>query len=86
MGQSNGSQQEAEELQKAHEIIQRIDSVVPNLLINVLPQLEEEMKVDDLKVRYMATETVGNMFAEKNTTLFERYPGVWKTWIGRLDH
>ncbi|KAI9265204.1 armadillo-type protein [Phascolomyces articulosus] len=80
---SNGSEEETEELQKAHEIIHRVQSVVPNLLLNVLPQLEEEMKVDDYKVRCMATETVGDMFAEKNTTMFQRYPGVWKTWVGR---
>lgn len=83
MSHSNGSEEEEEELKKAHNVIQRVHAVVPNLLLNVLPQLEEEMKVDDYKVRCMATETIGNMFAEANSTMFQRYPNIWKTWVGR---
>ncbi|KAI9491520.1 armadillo-type protein [Zychaea mexicana] len=85
MSHSDGSEEDTEELQKAHEIIQRVHAVVPNLLLNVLPQLEEEMKVDDYKVRCMATETIGDMFAEPNSTMFQRYPSIWKTWVGRRN-
>ncbi|KAI8141303.1 armadillo-type protein [Fennellomyces sp. T-0311] len=85
MGHGNGSEEDEEELKKAHEVIQRVHAVVPNLLLNVLPQLEEEMKVDDYKVRCMATETIGSMFAETNSTMFQRYPGIWKTWVGRRN-
>lgn len=83
MSRSEGSTEDEEELKKVHQLIQRVHSVIPDLLLNVIPQLEEEMKVDNFHVRLLATVTIGKMFAEEGTALFRQYPSIWKTWLGR---
>ncbi|KAI7878695.1 ARM repeat-containing protein [Lichtheimia hyalospora FSU 10163] len=85
MSKSDGSTEDIEELQKVHRLIQKVHSVVPDLLLNVVPQLEEEMKVDDFTIRLLATETIGGMLCEKRSNLHQRYPSVWKTWLGRRN-
>ncbi|KAI7872829.1 armadillo-type protein [Spinellus fusiger] len=82
---SDGSDEELEELKHVHTLIRHIHVIVPNLLLNVVPQLEEEMKVDDDHVRQIATQTLGEMFAEQNTELYQQYPATWKTWLGRRN-
>lgn len=83
VSQSEGSENDIEDLRKVHRLITRVHSVVPDLLLNVVPQLEEELRVDNYGVRLLATETIGGMFAERNSTLFNQYPAIWKTWLGR---
>ncbi|OAD78951.1 hypothetical protein PHYBLDRAFT_76970 [Phycomyces blakesleeanus NRRL 1555(-)] len=82
---SDGSDEELEDLKMVHSLIRHVHSVVPNLLLNVVPQLDEEMKVDDDHVRQIATQTLGEMFAEKTSELYQQYPIIWKTWLGRRN-
>jgi sister-chromatid-cohesion protein PDS5 len=77
--------EELEELKKAHELIIKVNAVVPDLLLNVLPLVQEEMKLDQANVRQMATETMGKLFAHPDTNVSEKYPSIWKTWLGRRD-
>lgn len=72
-----------EDLKRVHGWIQKIYFVMPSLLLNVIPQLQEELGLDELEVRKLAMETIGNMFTEKSSALFRQYPGVWKTWLER---
>ncbi|KAG1562450.1 hypothetical protein G6F49_000907 [Rhizopus delemar] len=81
---ANGTE-ELEELKKAHELIIKVNAVVPDLLLNVLPLVQEEMKLDQANVRQMATETMGKLFAHPDTNVSEKYPSIWKTWLGRRD-
>ncbi|KAG0164485.1 hypothetical protein DFQ30_009873 [Apophysomyces sp. BC1015] len=85
VSRSDGSQEDLEELKKVHELIRMVHSVVPNLLLNVVPQMAEEMKVDEYNVRQIATRTIGNMITEEGSTLLQRYPGIWKTWMSRRN-
>ncbi|KAI8379771.1 armadillo-type protein [Radiomyces spectabilis] len=85
VSRNSGSSQELEELKKVHELIRKVHSVVPGLLLSVIPQLEEEMKLDNVHVRQIATQTIGNMLAEKNSTLYEQYPSIWKTFLRRQN-
>jgi sister-chromatid-cohesion protein PDS5 len=84
-GSSENSTEEFEEVKKAHNLILKINATTPDLLLNVLPLLQEEMKVDQLNVRQLATEIMGQMFAEHSSTVAEKYPVIWKTWLGRRD-
>ncbi|KAI8082933.1 armadillo-type protein [Halteromyces radiatus] len=72
-----------EGLERVHDWIQKIYFVAPSLLLNVIPQLEEEMILDELNVRELATKTIGNMFSNKSSIMFHQYPSVWKAWLGR---
>jgi hypothetical protein len=78
------NEEEYEQLNDVHELIQEIHRTVPDLLLNVIPQLEEETKVDELNVRTLGTKTLGIMFAEKNSFVAENYPLVWRSWLNRF--
>lgn len=82
---SESSLEEFEDLKKAHQLILKINATTPDLLLNVLPLLQEEMKVDQLNVRQLATEMMGQLFADPTSTVAEKYPIIWKTWLGRRD-
>ncbi|KAI8080901.1 armadillo-type protein [Thamnidium elegans] len=79
------SSDEFEEVKKTHNLILKINAAAPDLLLNVLPLLQEEMKVDQLNIRQLATETMGQMFADPASAVAEKYPLIWKTWLGRRD-
>lgn len=84
-GNNENSTDEFEEVKKTHGLILKINAAAPELLLNVLPLLQEEMKVDQLNIRQLATETMGQMFADQTSTVAEKYPAIWKTWLGRRD-
>lgn len=75
------------EIQAAHQVIKQIHKDCPALLHNVIPQLEEELKVDQHELRLLATQTLGEMFADKNgAEMFKKYPHVWETWqLRKMD-
>ncbi|CEG69090.1 hypothetical protein RMATCC62417_05229 [Rhizopus microsporus] len=77
--------EELEELRKAHDLIIKVNAVVPDLLLNVLPLVQEEMKLDQANVRQIATETMGKLFMHPESNISEKYPTIWKTWLGRKD-
>ncbi|KAJ1668341.1 Sister chromatid cohesion protein pds5 [Coemansia sp. RSA 1813] len=72
-----------DDLRSAHYLILELNKSAPGTLLNVIPQLEEEMCVEDVDIRVLATGVLGEMFAEKGFTLAKRYETTWKTWKGR---
>lgn len=70
------------ELVAAHELILDIFSVSPPILMSVIPQLEEELKVDDLQLRMLSMTTLGRMFC-KSSKLASVYEGCWAAWMDR---
>ncbi|PSR74380.1 hypothetical protein PHLCEN_2v9888 [Hermanssonia centrifuga] len=75
-----------DEIQKAHELIKRLNRSCPTLLHNVVPQLEEELRVQESPVRVMATQTLGEMFADKSGGDFiKKYPSTWTMWLARKN-
>ncbi|KAM3587233.1 Sister chromatid cohesion protein pds5 [Umbelopsis sp. WA50703] len=71
---SSDDEQDYEQLKEAHELIQEIHKTVPDVLLSVIPQLEEETKVEDVHVRALGTKTLGIMFAERNSFVAQNYP------------
>lgn len=80
---SSDDEQDYEQLKEAHELIQEIHKTVPDVLLSVIPQLEEETKVEDVHVRTLGTKALGIMFAERNSFVAQNYPLVWKSWLNR---
>ncbi|KAJ1816937.1 Sister chromatid cohesion protein pds5, partial [Coemansia sp. RSA 2675] len=78
-----GASDSLDDLKSAHYLILELNKSAPGTLLNVVPQLEEELGVDDVDIRVLATGVLGEMFAEKGFTLAKRYESTWKTWKGR---
>lgn len=59
----------------------------PKLLLSVIPQLQEEMAVDDVQIRLLATQTLGEMYAqvEHGSELMRQYRSTWVQWIARKN-
>ncbi|KAI8986667.1 armadillo-type protein [Trametes punicea] len=75
-----------DEVQTAHNLIQQLNRACPSLLHNVVPQLEEELRVEQLQLRIMATQTLGEMFADKHgLDLVHKYPTTWTQWMARRN-
>ncbi|KAJ1033876.1 hypothetical protein NDA16_000084 [Ustilago loliicola] len=90
--QEDDQDERLESLQTAHSLIVQINRVVPLLLLNVIPQLEEELRAEDVQLRVLATKVLGQMFAEKpssaageSSDLARRYAGTWRAWLGRAN-
>ncbi|KAJ1965266.1 Sister chromatid cohesion protein pds5 [Dipsacomyces acuminosporus] len=71
------------DLRSAHALVVELVKAAPATLLNVIPQLEEELGVGNLGVRLVALNALGEMFAEKGFTLAKRYGSSWKAWKGR---
>lgn len=69
----------------AHTLIKQLNKSAPSLLLNVIPQLEEELTAEKTEYRKLATEILGAMLGEKigQGDLARKYPNTWKEWLGR---
>ncbi|KAL1759171.1 armadillo-type protein [Schizophyllum commune] len=75
-----------EEIREAHEIIQRLNRACPAVLVTLIPQLEEELRVETVETRLIATAALGNMYADPNgTDLVKKFPALWNIWLGRKN-
>ncbi|BGP10818.1 Sister chromatid cohesion protein pds5 [Rhodotorula toruloides] len=70
---------------EAHDLIRSMNRHVPSLLLNVIPQLAEELTTDSPAYRKLATTTLGQMFGEPvgHGDLAKAFPGVWQEWLRR---
>lgn len=83
---SHSENEDYEQIEKAHELIKQLNRSVPALLHNVVPQLEEELRVEDTQLRIMATQVLGEMFSDKGGADFvKKYPTTWNFWLHRKN-
>jgi sister-chromatid-cohesion protein PDS5 len=78
----------AEEIGAAHEIIKHLNRACPALLHNVIPQLEEEMRAEDYRLRMAAVQVLAEMFGEEGPggrECVRRYTSTWEYWMGRRN-
>ncbi|KAL7275171.1 Sister chromatid cohesion protein pds5 [Rhizina undulata] len=71
------------ELHKAHLLVKELWKACPQVLQNVIPQLEQELLVDNVEIRELATETIGEMALSGN--FGSSAPATWKVWMGRAN-
>lgn len=69
----------------SHNLILEIFEHVPSLLLNVVPQLEEELKVETIIIRQLATDSLGKMFSKKGSKWVDTYPHIFKSWCDRRN-
>ncbi|KAK4190432.1 armadillo-type protein [Podospora australis] len=60
---SGPSESDLRELGKAHTLIREIWKAVPQILQNVVPQVDAELSADNVHLRQLATETLGDMIS-----------------------
>lgn len=73
------------QLVDAHRLIRSLNRHVPALLLNVIPQLAEELTSNEPLLRILATDFLGQMLGEPvgRGDLAKNNPGVWKEWLKR---
>lgn len=83
---SNSRDEDFTEIRTAHELIKRLHCSCPGLLHSVIPQLEEELRVEEVTLRVLATQVLGEMFADKSGgDLIRKFPATWNLWILRKN-
>lgn len=84
---THSEEEDYDSMQMAHDLIKRLNRSTPALLHNVVPQLEEELKVQNVQIRVMATQTLAEMFSDvKSGVEFSRkYPTTWAAWLARKN-
>ena len=55
------TEEDLKELQKAHRLLRELWRASPAVLQNVVPQLEAELSAENVQLRLLATETLGDM-------------------------
>ncbi|KZF21480.1 hypothetical protein L228DRAFT_261650 [Xylona heveae TC161] len=62
-GPSGPTEEDLKELNKAHRLLRELWRASPPVLQNVIPQLEAELSTENVQLRLLATETLGDMVA-----------------------
>ncbi|KAG0281953.1 hypothetical protein BGZ95_000018 [Linnemannia exigua] len=84
-GNGELSSKELEDFKIVHKLVIELNKSTPALLLNVIPQLEEELKLSDVTIRALATKSLGEMFSEKTSQLATQYESTWKAWLQRRN-
>ena len=80
------------ELQQAHDTLCLLFAHAPEVLLNVIPHLEEALQGGSLELRVLTTKTLGSLFGSPNgatfgpignQTIAESYHSTWQVWLGR---
>ena len=75
-----------DEVARCHALIRRLNAACPALLHNVIPQLEEELRVEEVQLRVLATQVLGEMFADSaGGELEKKYPSTWALWLQKKN-
>lgn len=82
----HSEEEEMDDIKRAHDLIQKLNRACPALLHNVIPQLEEELRLEDIGLRSLATRVLGEMYADKGgVDLVRKYPTTWSQWLMRKN-
>ncbi|KAF9933605.1 hypothetical protein FBU30_005044 [Linnemannia zychae] len=84
-GDGELSPKELEDFKIIHKLVVELNKSAPALLLNVIPQLEEELKLSDVTIRALVTKSLGEMFAEKTSQLATQYESTWRAWLQRRN-
>ncbi|KAL7626837.1 Sister chromatid cohesion protein pds5 [Parahypoxylon ruwenzoriense] len=57
------SESDFKELRKAHQLLRELWRAAPAVLPNVIPQVDAELSADNVQLRLLATETLGDMIS-----------------------
>lgn len=62
-GTMGPTESDFKELRKAHQLLRELWRAAPTVLPNVIPQVDAELSADNIQLRLLATETLGDMIS-----------------------
>ncbi|KAI1467007.1 armadillo-type protein [Daldinia caldariorum] len=62
-GNAGPSESDFKELRKAHLLLRELWRAAPTVLLHVIPQVDAELSADNIQLRLLATETLGDMIS-----------------------
>jgi sister-chromatid-cohesion protein PDS5 len=77
------SEGDMHELRRVHLLAKELWKACPQVLQNVIPQLEQELLADNAEIRRLACETIGEMALTGN--ILSSAPATWKEWVKRAN-
>lgn len=66
------------------ELLYELNQICPSVMDGILPQLEFKIRSNEERERCEFTKLLARLFSDKNSTLAERYPELWKSFLGRF--
>ncbi|WVF69779.1 hypothetical protein IAT40_004558 [Kwoniella sp. CBS 6097] len=82
----DSSQNDLKILSESHKLLLTIYKFSPDLLLNVVPLLEENLKIaDEVPIRQLSVKTLGRLFGQRAGAEdpARKYPSTWRAWLGR---
>ncbi|KAK9462853.1 armadillo-type protein [Lipomyces oligophaga] len=81
------SETDLTELRKAHSLIVEIWKASPDVLLTVIPHLEQEIFLENVDMRLIATQTIGLIAGEipGRVNFISSHPSCWEAWLGRQN-
>ncbi|KAI9339312.1 armadillo-type protein [Obelidium mucronatum] len=73
------------EFQYAHRLILEMNNTCRNILLNVIPLFEDQLKCEDEKVRELSTDVLGKIFVDSGSRVAVVYPAIWRVWLERRN-
>ncbi|KAK9468498.1 armadillo-type protein [Lipomyces arxii] len=75
------------ELKKAHQLIVEMWKAAPEVLQSVIPQIDQELQVENTQMRILATQTIGTIAGETpgRVNFISSHPTCWEDWLGRQN-
>ncbi|KAJ3030475.1 UNVERIFIED_CONTAM: hypothetical protein HDU68_008891 [Siphonaria sp. JEL0065] len=73
------------DFQYAHRLILEMNNTCRNILLNVIPLFEDQLKCEDEKVRELSTDVLGKIFVDSGSRVALVYPAIWKVWLERRN-
>ncbi|WVQ98079.1 hypothetical protein IAU59_005201 [Kwoniella sp. CBS 9459] len=80
------SQNDIKILAESHKLLLTIYRFCPDLLLNTVPLLEENLKIaDEVPIRHLSVKTLGRLFGQRAGAEdpARKYPSAWRAWLGR---
>lgn len=78
------SQEASRSITQLCELIYELNQICPNIMDGILPQLEFKIRSNDEKERCEFSKLLARLFSDKNSSLAEQYPELWKSFLGRF--
>lgn len=79
-----GKSSESELAEHAYELLFALYEVSPATLLYVLPQLEEQLRIDDEESRMAVTRLLARMFSAKDSSLVSDNSQLWHAFLRRF--
>ncbi|KAK2159284.1 hypothetical protein LSH36_155g04017 [Paralvinella palmiformis] len=80
-----GKSSESEVSGRLYELIYELNTIAPNVLLAVLPQLEFKLKSSDATERKTVTRMLSRMFSEPGSDLAMQNKPLWLCFVGRFN-